>query len=222
MKHIIIDLEMNPIAREYTEERKICGREIIEIGAVIMDEQYMILGEFKTLVRPEYNEVIERKFETMTGISTRMVDGAPTFATALDMLYSWAESYGDDYQIYGWSESDYEQILNEMILKGCTGEGMEQFLFCWNDFQIEFSHRLGLERIMSLEKAIEYCGLDFEGHQHDALCDAKNTAEIFAIVRNEKRCKKVLKYVLDALTPKKVECSLGDLFDFSSLLAQTA
>lgn len=32
--------------------RQICRSEIIEIGAVIMDENFMILGEFKTLVKP--------------------------------------------------------------------------------------------------------------------------------------------------------------------------
>ena len=37
MKHIVIDLEMNKIARS-SEARKICKSEIIEIGAVMLDE----------------------------------------------------------------------------------------------------------------------------------------------------------------------------------------
>lgn len=28
-------------------------------------------------------------------------------------------------------------------------------------------------------KALNYTGIDFEGHMYDALCDAKNTAELF-------------------------------------------
>ena len=50
MNYIIVDFEMNPIAGEYKAERQICRFEIIKIGAVIMDESFMILGEFKTLV----------------------------------------------------------------------------------------------------------------------------------------------------------------------------
>ena len=38
MKHIVIDLEMNKIARS-SEARKICKSEIIEIGAVMLDEK---------------------------------------------------------------------------------------------------------------------------------------------------------------------------------------
>lgn len=49
---------------------------------------------------------------------------------------------------------------------------------------------------MSLEKALDYAGIEFEGHMHDALCDAKNTAELFAIVYNEERCNVVLKAVM--------------------------
>ena len=37
MKHIVIDLEINKIARS-SEARKICKSEIIEIGAVMLDE----------------------------------------------------------------------------------------------------------------------------------------------------------------------------------------
>ena len=48
MNYIIVDFEMNPIAGEYRKERQICRCEIIEIGAVIMDESFMVLGEFKT------------------------------------------------------------------------------------------------------------------------------------------------------------------------------
>ena len=41
MNYIIVDFEMNPIAKEYIAEKQICRSEIIEIGAVIMDENYM-------------------------------------------------------------------------------------------------------------------------------------------------------------------------------------
>ena len=65
-----------------------------------------------------------------------------------------------------------------------------------------------------------YAGIDFKGHMHDALCDAENTAELFAIVRNEERCEVVLKSVMEALKPKSISSSLGDMFDFSALMAQ--
>ena len=222
MNYIIVDFEMNSVARGYKEERKICRMEIIEIGAVIMDENFLVLGEFKTLVKPQYNDSIGKTYETLTGISTHMVKDAPTFAIAYEMFVSWCESYGKEYEVYAWSENDYNQLVAEMKLKGyCNKEKMNPLLK-WFDFQKEYTEKLGLERIISLKKAMNYAGVDFKGHMHDALCDAKNTAELFAIVRDEERCNKVLKAVMDAFKPKNVSGTLGDMIDFGSLMAQLA
>ncbi|MBQ8325560.1 MAG: exonuclease domain-containing protein [Lachnospiraceae bacterium] len=222
MNYIIVDFEMNPLAGEYREERQICRCEIIEIGAVIMNERFMVLGEFKTLVKPQYNDCIYKKYETLTGISTQMVYGAPTFAAAYEMFANWCESYGSEYEVYAWSENDYNQLTAEMVLKQYTKADKMRPLEKWYDFQKEYTEKLGLERIMSLEKALNYAGIEFEGHMHDALCDAKNTAELFAIVRNEERCKVVLQAVMDVLKPKKLSSTLGDKFDFCALMAQLA
>lgn len=218
MKYIVVDFEMNPVAKEYKEEKQISKMEIIEIGAVIMDESFLILGEFKTLVKPMFNSEIYKKYATLTGISTQMVAGAPTFTTAYEMFVNWCESYGDEYEIYAWSENDSLQLLAEMEQKKYRNEAKKEILNHWYDFQKEYMEKLGLERIMSLEKALDYAGLSFEGQMHDALCDARNTAELFAIVRNEERCNVVLKTVMEALRPKNVASSLGDMFDFGALM----
>ena len=222
MNYIIVDFEMNPIAKEYISEKQICRSEIIEIGAVIMDENYLVLGEFKTLVKPQYNETISKKYETLTGITTQMVQNAPEFVSAYEMFVNWCKSYEGDYQVYAWSDSDYKQIVAEMKLKKYSNEEKLELLDYWYDFQKEYTEKLGLERIISLEKALDYAGVDFKGHMHDALCDAKNTAELFAIVRDEKRCNEMLGVVMEALQPKNVCDTLGSLFDFGALMAQLA
>ena len=38
MKYVVIDLEMNPIASVYKEERTTCKLEVIEIGAILLDD----------------------------------------------------------------------------------------------------------------------------------------------------------------------------------------
>lgn len=222
MNYIIVDFEMNPVAGEYKEERKICRSEIIEIGAVILDESFLVLGEFKILVKPQYNHCIQKKYETLTGITTQMVSGAPEFATAYELFVNWCESYGSEYEVYAWSENDYNQLTAEMKLKQYENKDKMHLLENWFDFQKEYVQKLGLERIISLEKALNYAGVDFDGRMHDALCDAKNTAELFAIVRNEERCNIVLKTVMDVLKPKNVSSTLGDMIDFGALMAQLA
>lgn len=72
MKHIVIDLEMNKIARS-SEARKICKSEIIEIGAVMLDENLQEIGNFRTYVKPEYNDKIAAEIRNLTGITDAMV-----------------------------------------------------------------------------------------------------------------------------------------------------
>lgn len=219
MNYIIIDLEMNPLAVRYKEERKICRSEIIEIGAVAMNEKFDILDEFKTLVRPQYNDTIYKKYEEMTGISIQMVCQAPTFKMAYKMFSDWCESLGDDYEIHAWSDSDYNQVVSEMKLKGLACKEMSVCSEKWCDFQKEYTNKLGLDKVMSLEKALDYVGIEYKGHIHDALCDARNTAELFKTVRGEENGNGILKTVKDVLKPSDISSSLGELFNFGALMA---
>ena len=128
MKHIVVDLEMNEISRKYREKKAICKMEIIEIGAVLLDENYTEIGHFKTLVKPQFNEEIEPLFERITGITTKMVENAPVFEDGLKMFLSWCQSVNDDIQLYQWSDSDLIQITKEMCLKEVVLSEKEQHL----------------------------------------------------------------------------------------------
>lgn len=218
MKYIVIDLEMNSLAKEYKEERVLCSREIIEIGAVALDEQYQEIGSFKTLVKPQYNDVIKPYYERLTGISTEMVATAPVFEDALRMFCLWCHSMDEAIQIYQWSETDMEQVICEMNLKKIVFEKKNQMLISdWLDFQKEFGEKLNLSNAVSLKNAVMYAGIEFEGTEHDALDDARNTATLLKIVRTPALCKKALDHVIDVLTPTPVYTTLGSIFNFTEL-----
>lgn len=117
MKHIVIDLEMNPLDRKFKKEKVICGRETIQIGAVLLDDQYQEIAYFNTLVKPQYNERIERKFERLTGIKTEMVQNAPSFKDAIEQFFSWCHNIKEEIHIHQWSGSDSAQITKELELK---------------------------------------------------------------------------------------------------------
>lgn len=218
MKHVVVDLEMNPLDKQYQQEKVLCGREVIEIGAVILDEEYQEIGSFKTLVKPEFNDVIKPYYENLTGITTAMVANAPVFEEALHMFISWCYSINDNIQIYQWSESDLDQIIREIALKGIQLKPKEMKLFTdWEDFQKEYGSKLQLSNAVSLKNAVMYAGVDFEGTEHDALFDARNTATLLKIVRTPVLCKKALDHVIEAMTPTTFGTTLGDLFNFTEL-----
>ena len=217
MKYVIVDLEMNPVSNEYPNERKVSRLETIQIGAVLLDEKYQEIGSFVTLVKPEYNTRIQKRYEKLTGIKTSMVESAPHFKEALSMFFNWCGSIQDEVQIIQWSENDFVQFSKEIQMKNIllSDQNQKYMDSPWLDFQAEYGHTLGLERSISLKDAVMYAGEDFCGRQHDALVDARNTAELFAIVRDETKCEKALQHVIEALKPKN-NLSIGDLFDFSA------
>ena len=51
MYKIFVDLEMHPIPRSLKEERKICTQEIIEIGAVKLNEENEEISSFCEFAR---------------------------------------------------------------------------------------------------------------------------------------------------------------------------
>ena len=218
MKYVVIDLEMNPIASVYMAERAICKLEVIEIGAILLDEAYQEIGSFVTLVKPYFNSRIEKRYEKLTGIKTSMVEQESYFDDDLRMFFFWWKSIEDDIQIIQWSDNDYAQISREIQLKNVSLSVQDKKYIdtAWLDFQFEYGHTLGLEHNVSLKDAVMYAGKDFCGHQHDALVDARNTASLFGIVRDEAKRQKALRHVIDALKPKD-DFSIGDLFDFSTL-----
>lgn len=219
MKYVVIDLEMNPIATTYATERKACKLEVIQIGAVLLDERYQEIGSFVTLVKPQFNSRIARRYERLTGIKTEMTESSPYFEEAVNMFFNWCNSISDEIQIIQWSENDFAQFSREIQLKKIflPNQNKKYMETDWLDFQAEYGHTLGLERDISLKDAIMYAGEDFCGRQHDALVDARNTAGLLGIVRDETRCQKALQHVIDVLKPRDV-LSMGDMFDFSTLL----
>lgn len=217
MKHIVVDLEMNGVSKK-SEARCICTMETIEIGAVMLDENLQEISSFRTYVKPEYNDRIMPNITKLTGITNEMVLNAPKFKEAFRMFASWCMGTGDEVTIYAWSDTDYKQIIKEMALKAYELDEAEQLVVAseWKDFQAEFDGHLGFERQISLKMALEMAGIDFSGRAHDALDDARNTAELLHLFRDEELFDKTLRKIEEVMKPSSLENTLGSMFDLSA------
>ena len=160
MKHVMIDLEMNSIEKENQEIRNFIKREIIEIGAVMMDDQYKIIKQLNCYIKPEYNQIVE-KITELTGISNEMVASSKSFKEAMEEFIEWI---GDgEVIIYSWSEHDLNQMRKECEFKQVVGDRVDYILNHWVDFQEEFGKLLGIEKKISLNYAVGAAELSFEG-----------------------------------------------------------
>lgn len=214
MKHIVVDLEMNNI-RQKSEARRICTNETIEIGAVMLDDNLQEISSFRTYVKPEYNDGIVPKISRLTGITDAMVTNAPKFHEALRMFTNWCLGTGDAVTIYTWSDTDFNQIRKEIILKEYEVSEVERVLLEneWTDFQQEFDGYLGFERQVSLKMALDMAGIDFLGREHDALDDARNTAELLQIFRDEDLFDRTLRKIEEIMKPSSLGNTLGNMID---------
>lgn len=219
MKHIVVDLEMNNIRRR-SEARKICTNEIIEIGASMLDENLWEIGKFQIYVKPEYNDVIVPKISKLTGITNEMVANAPTFSVAFKQFTDWCLNIKDDVMIYAWSNTNHSQVMKEIQLKQYKLSEEEHKLMehGWTDFQNEFDIHLGFERQISLKLALDMAGIDFNGRQHDALDDARNTAKLLRVFKDEELFDQTLRKIEEVMKPSSLENTLGNLIDLSMFM----
>lgn len=209
MEYVFIDFEMNQIDNAAQNEFKICKNEIIEIGAVKLDDTYKEIDSFKTYVRPVVLP-LNNRIVKLTGITTEMVEDAPEFKSAIDSFIEWC---GDADVIYAWSENDLRQFNKERRIKNYTHDRVNVVVSRWKDFQKEFAKLLGTRRRLALSDAVFYLGEDFQGKEHDALWDARNTAEVFVLSKDKEKFEKVMAPIMEVYKPKQtMTYSLGDIF----------
>ena len=208
MYHVVVDLEMNPIGREYKEVRRKLTDEVIEIGAVKLDDSFQQVGEFQCYVRPEYGD-IKRHITKLTSITNEMVKDQELFGACFQRFLDWIGE--DETTIYSWSTSDLKQLRHECRWK------LKEFDTAWLnahwvDLQKQFDDRLGLHNSLALKHALGAMDLDFEGTQHTALADAANTSAILALMQDETKFRETMQPVLELLKPKEeLSSSIGDL-----------
>ena len=198
MAWVFMDLEMKPVDRQFRRQWDICRQEVIEFGAVKLGEDLSEIDSFRVLVKPAYGEIPPR-YAKLTGITNDMVADAAAFETALADFARWC---GDAETVYAWSGSDLDQLRGEVKMKQIDFP-MDRLADKWADFQKIFTRAVGLKRELSLEQAVNIADINFEGHQHDALWDARNTAELYRIYKDEARFQAVIGPLREAVNPKK-------------------
>ena len=198
MAWVFMDLEMKPVDKQFRRQRDVCRQEVIEFGAVKLGEDLGEADSFRALVKPVYGEIPPR-YANLTGITNDMVADAPDFEAVLKDFAAWC---ADAETVYAWSSSDLDQLRGEVKMKEIPFP-MDELVGKWADFQMIFTQAVGLKRELSLEQAVNIANISFEGHQHDALWDARNTAELFRIYRDEARFNAVIGPLREAVNPKK-------------------
>ena len=76
MNYLVIDLEMCNVPRDYRSRSYKYANETIQIGAVLLDEEFKRIGTLSQYVHPEHG-VIDPFIQNLTGIRNSQVKKAP-------------------------------------------------------------------------------------------------------------------------------------------------
>lgn len=122
---IVVDLEMCRVP-SYSAHYPL-KHETIQIGAVRLNEQYEIVDEFNTFVKPEFGR-LDRFISNLTAIKGKDLKDAPTMDTALSMFIDWIPA---DAVVVSWSNSDLKQIKGEAKAKHLSNDRLPLILKNW-------------------------------------------------------------------------------------------
>lgn len=174
MNYVIFDLEWNqPPTQEAMLLEPLClPGEIIEIGAVKLNDSFQLIDQCKLYIRPQYYTKLHRKISSLTHITDRLLEQEGlAFPEAFARFSRWC---GEDYAYMTWSLSDLPILLDNMLLHGLE---VDRLPVCYDLQRIFLREVLRSNRRLSLDHALEIMGIRGE-EAHDALHDAINTARL--------------------------------------------
>ena len=174
--YVVFDLEMCKVQKGMAREKFPCARELIEIGAVAMNENYEIIDSFRTYVKPEHGR-IDPYIKNLTGITQADVSNAPTADIALKSFYNWLPPSSI---FVTWSGHDIKQIEREIKYKSIDLPELYNYLGNSIDCQVIFSEKMSTKSAYRLSEALSISNIDYDESIHTAYADAKNTALLFA------------------------------------------
>lgn len=180
-KFVVVDLEMCNVPRGLRGSGFDWDCEIIQIGAVVVNDELELGDSYMSYVAPEFGTV-DPFIEKLTGISRRDVQGAPKLKQALEDFLKWLP---EDCTLVSWSDNDEYQIRRELEEKGIEVEGLEPYLDSWIDCQYTFGEKMDADKSYRLSEALIIADIDYDDGEHDALVDAKNTAKLFIKMEKE-------------------------------------
>ena len=174
MNYIIFDLEWNqPMDERSTIQDPVyLTGEIVEIGAVKLDDKFCPMDELRLYITPKYYTRMHQEIVLLTGIKDKLLaeQGVP-FPEAYQKFTNWC---GEEYAFMTWSMNDMPMLIDNMVLHGIDISDLPECYDVQRIFSREIMRgntRYSLETALTLMK-------ETGDKAHDALHDARNTVKI--------------------------------------------
>lgn len=178
MSYIVLDLEWNQCPKGKEFENKKMPFEIIEIGAVKLNEKYEIEDEFDQIIRPQLYTKLHYVVKELIDVSADELQSGMKFGDAARQFLDWC---GDEPTFCTWGSGDLTEFQRNMEFFGLENPFPMPFKFF--DIQKFYSILYEDGKIRrSLQYVIEQMNLSEDEGFHRAINDARYTAKIMQII----------------------------------------
>lgn len=180
MNYIVLDLEWNQSSTTQGNNPKV-PFEIIEIGAVKLNENKVMIDEFSALIKPQIYETLHYMTGKLVRIKMAELKNEQPFAEVMNRFLEWC---GEDYIFCTWGPLDLTELQRNMTYFGFKPfmDGPFQFLDIQKLFAIENNEP---KERRALENAVDLFGITKDIPFHRAFSDAYYTAKVFEHIIKE-------------------------------------
>jgi len=170
MKRIIYDLE----ATCWEGQPHADQQEVIEWGAICVDEYGDVIDHFESFVRPRLAPHISTYCQRLTGINPKDILQADNFIDIAEDFRNWLP-IGEELIFIAWGKRDIFFLENDAKLWSYDISWMKpQF-----NLKAAYQQLKKLSRQVGLAKALKANRIDPEGENHRAYWDAFNTGQLY-------------------------------------------
>lgn len=175
MHYIIMDLEWNN-----TYGRKISGfiNEIIEVGAVKLDEELNVIDTFTSLIRVQIGKKLRGSVKRLTNITNEDLNTGMQFIQVFEAFKQWIGP--DENILLTWGDGDIRVLIDNY--RYLNGTETIPFMSNYADLQKLFQivYKTSASKQIGLICGAQLIGLDSEKYaNHRGLDDSMLSAEIF-------------------------------------------
>ena len=173
--YIVFDLEWNQGEAPVTIDGKTLSFEIVEIGAVKLNEKRVKIGEFSKLIKPKVHKQMHKITGKLINLSMEDLENGEDFCDAAKEFLEWC---GEDPKFCSWGPLDLTEFQRNLDFFGMPLLSDRPLAFY--DVQKLYSLAFDDGRTRkALSSAVEELGLNTDNPFHRALGDAEYTARIF-------------------------------------------
>jgi len=156
--------------------------EVIEIGAVRLDERLEAVDEFHAVIKPVYFSKLNTFIKKKTGIAQEEIDSAAGFKKVIAEFIDWLKQ-SEELLLFTWGGEDLKRIVLDTRMHKLDDSFWMQIEYF--DLLKGYIRYQNVTNDVSVEAALQELGIAPEGSAHRALDDARMTAHILRAIHDK-------------------------------------